>query len=316
MRFLLVVAMSTALAAVASAFPTGAGTCLSNATIIQAGGGGAMGKFVPDLGFTLSVGLTDTYTPGDTKPVSVKVQGKMQFKGVLIYAIDSNKQHVGQWIPSIGTHFKEGCLGEPNATLTHSSATPKGPDFGMLWIPPAQSAGDIFFTGALVTGPQTGFQILKSGTFKSSTGGTAAPAVPAVPAASATPSTETTAIGDGWSNSTSTSYGMSVPAATPATDSPTSAPAASPTGAPSTGGAGGQVQFQTVTALDPSVSSVVATASAGAIVPNLAANEAPPAATSSAQISLTSGAGRSGTPAFLQQLMITALSVKFLLAFL
>jgi hypothetical protein len=155
-----------------------------------------------------------------------------------------------------------------------------------LWVPPTTSEGDIFFNASLVTGKATGFQVVKSDVFTASGDGASGNGTSP---ASATPTSEPKpAKGKkpkGKGTKTKGTKGTKTTSADASPASPTSSE--SPVASPDTGSAqgDGQVSYETVT-VDASLASAIATATAGALIPNLA--DSAPAA--SPTISLTSGA--------------------------
>ncbi|CAG8749851.1 3646_t:CDS:2 [Dentiscutata erythropus] len=149
-------------AAVASAFPNGAGTCLSNQTIIEGVPNSPMGKLNASLGYDFKVRMKNNNYVPKGPPVCFEITGNKPFKGLLLYALDSNKNHVGQWVLRRGFQFKENCTGDPKGTLTHSCPAKKRPGIKFKWRPPQMDVGPITFVGTIVVSTEEGFQIVKT----------------------------------------------------------------------------------------------------------------------------------------------------------
>ncbi|RIB02098.1 hypothetical protein C2G38_2228802 [Gigaspora rosea] len=83
-------------AAVASAFPNGAG-------------------------YDFKVKIKNNHYVPKGPTIFLEITGKKHFKGLLLYALDSSKNHVGQWVLRCGFKFKGNCTSDPKGTLTHNS---------------------------------------------------------------------------------------------------------------------------------------------------------------------------------------------------
>jgi len=233
MRAIIYTVALAALATVSSAFPTGAGTCLSQQAIIEAVPKQPMGKLNPNLGFALDVGLTGGVYEPKGKSIQIKLTGKTPFAGALIYAVDQAKNHVGSWDVPTGFQIKAGCLGDPKGTLTHTSPAKKGPAFTFTWTPPASDVGVISFASTFVVNAATGFQIVKSANFTAAGGNITAPSTTtsaAVPTPPAAPTNTNTGTGTGTDP-----YGS--PAVNSSTSSPTTGGAPTVSAPTSTNGA-------------------------------------------------------------------------------
>ncbi|CAG8478939.1 44034_t:CDS:2, partial [Gigaspora margarita] len=149
-------------AAVASAFPNGAGTCLSNQTIIEGVPNSPMGKLNASLGYDFKVKMKNNLYIPNGPPIFLEITGKKHFKGLLLYALDSSKNHVGQWVLRHGFQFKGNCTGDPKGTLTHSCPKKKRPGIKFKWRPPPMDVGPITFVGTIVVSAEEGFQIVKT----------------------------------------------------------------------------------------------------------------------------------------------------------
>ncbi|RHZ46550.1 hypothetical protein Glove_615g28 [Diversispora epigaea] len=152
-----------ALVALTTAFPNGSGTCNSNATVIGGVMGQPMGTLKTDLGYTFAVTMeNNNYIPGGP-PVKFCVHGKDPFKGLLLYALDVAKNHVGEWlVPS--TDYKIlnlNCLGDPKGTITHANPNLKGPNVCFQYKSPMTDVGPINFVGTVVKSKLDGFQIIR-----------------------------------------------------------------------------------------------------------------------------------------------------------
>lgn len=170
MRSILYTLFISALATVASAFPTHSGTCLSDGPTIQGVTGSPMGKLVTTLGYNFQVTMkNNNYVPGGPA-VKFSVTGKTAFMGLLLYAVDSQKNHVGTWNTPKGYQYLGNLAGSPckgdngSSTLTHTDSTLKGPSVDFEWTPPSSDIGPINFVGTLVQSGTAGFQIVKGST--------------------------------------------------------------------------------------------------------------------------------------------------------
>ncbi|CAG8666116.1 10860_t:CDS:2, partial [Cetraspora pellucida] len=147
---------------VASAFPYGAGTCLSDQMIIEGVAKSPMGKLNASLGYDFKVCLKNNQYIPKGPPIFLEITGKKKFRGLLLYALDSAKNHVGQWTPPHGFKFKTNCTGDPKGTLTHRNPSKKRPGTKFKWRPPPTDVGPITFVGTIVISTQEGFQIVKT----------------------------------------------------------------------------------------------------------------------------------------------------------
>lgn len=165
MRSLFYTLFISALVAVVSvsAFPDHSGTCISDATTIEGVPGSPMGKLVTTLGYNFQVKMSkNNYVPKGS-PVKFTVTGKNTFMGLLLYAVDSKKNHVGSWNTPTGFKILTNpqCNGDPSGTLSHSDSTLKGPTVNFMWTPPDNDVGPISFVGTVVESGATGFQVIK-----------------------------------------------------------------------------------------------------------------------------------------------------------
>jgi len=138
----------------------GAPACIADAAKITAAK--TMGD-VAKLGYAVAAKeIAKGYTPGG-KAIKVTVGGVKTFKGILIYAIDAAKNHVGTFELPKGLQYKADCVGDNGkGTLTHTDATDK-PKMDILWTPPAKAGvGPITFVSTFVAGKAIGFQMAKS----------------------------------------------------------------------------------------------------------------------------------------------------------
>jgi len=197
----------------------GAPACIADAALMTKQT--IMGKEAV-LGYTVSAKeIANGYTPG--KAIKVTVGSVKTFNGILLYAVDEAKNHVGTFDPlPKGLQYKDGCKGDNGkGTLTHADATPK-PQMDILWIPPKAGTGSVTFISTFVAGKALGFQMAKSIAYKEIGGtpkGTDTAAPPAdtntptaSPPAGSTPSptgsaTPTTASNSGMSVSQYSSFG-------------------------------------------------------------------------------------------------------------
>lgn len=169
MRSILYTLFISALATVASAFPTHSGTCLSDGPTIQGVSGSPMGKLVTTLGYNFQTTMKN-YQPGGPA-VKFSVTGKTAFMGLLLYAVDTQKNHVGTWNTPKGYQFLGNLAGAPckgdtgSGTLTHTDSSLKGPGVDFEWTPPSSDIGPIMFVGTLVQSGTAGFQIVKTTNF-------------------------------------------------------------------------------------------------------------------------------------------------------
>ncbi|CAG8476291.1 13076_t:CDS:2 [Dentiscutata erythropus] len=165
MRAIFYVLIISFLIAVVSSFPTGAGTCLSNQTLIESVAKSPMGK-LNALGYNFTLNLKNShYVPGGKAVLTIT--GKIPFKGLLLYALDIKKNHVGSW--TVPKDYKllnlTDCVGDPNATLTHNSPALKPVGSKFVWKAPTNDVGPISFVGSVVANHVKGFQIVKSQSF-------------------------------------------------------------------------------------------------------------------------------------------------------
>ncbi|CAG8512226.1 1075_t:CDS:2 [Diversispora eburnea] len=160
-----------ALIALTTAFPNGSGTCNSNQTVIEGVQGQPMGT-LKELGYEFAITMEkNQYKPGGP-PVKFCVHGKFPYKGVLLYALDKDKNHVGSWKVQPGHKILNlNCLGDKEGTLTHSDPSPKGPNLCYLYSPPLKDVGAINFVGTVCQSRDAGFQIVRFPTFFTAEGG-------------------------------------------------------------------------------------------------------------------------------------------------
>jgi len=147
-----------------AAFSKGPPNCVADPTVMTAQK--TMGA-PAELGYTISAkDIAKGYTPGGP---AIKVSlgntknPKGTYKGLLVYAVDAAKNHVGSFKKPDNLQFKAGCQGDDGTgTLAHMDATDK-PLVDLLWTPPkAAGTGKITFIGTFVAGKATGFQMVKS----------------------------------------------------------------------------------------------------------------------------------------------------------
>lgn len=146
-----------------AAFSKGAPNCIANPDLMIAQK--TMGN-PAELGYTISAkDIAKGYTPGGP---AVKVtlgntkNAKGTFKGLLVYAIDAAKNHVGSFKKPDNLQFKTGCQGDDGTgTLTHMDSTDK-PLADLLWTPPKAGTGKVTFISTFVAGKAIGFQMVKS----------------------------------------------------------------------------------------------------------------------------------------------------------
>ncbi|CAG8815671.1 44623_t:CDS:2 [Gigaspora margarita] len=149
--------------AVAYAFSTGSGTCNADQAIIGAVNNTPMGK-ESNLGYSVAVAQDNHfYVPGGPA-IQFTVSGSniTTFKGILFYGADANKNHVGQWTVPSGYKLMANCQGDPQATLTHSSASLKSVGATFQWNPPATDRGPITVYCVICASAQQGYQIIQS----------------------------------------------------------------------------------------------------------------------------------------------------------
>jgi hypothetical protein len=158
MRSIFYTLFISALVAVVSAFPNRSGTCFSNQTIIEQAV--SMGKMDSTLGYNFQIKMTGNYYVPKGSPVQFSITGKTPFKGLLLYAVDSQKNHVGSWDTPTGFKILT-CQGDPSGTLSHADPNPKGPSVKFMWTPPDSDRGPINFVGTVVVSTESGFQIVK-----------------------------------------------------------------------------------------------------------------------------------------------------------
>jgi len=143
-----------------AAFSKGAPACIADAAKMTAQK--TMGD-VAKIGYTVTAKeIAKGYTPGG-KAIKVTVGSVKTFKGLLLYAVDAAKNHVGTFELPKGLQYKADCLGDNGkGTLTHTDATDK-PKMEILWTPPAKAGtGPITFVGTFVAGKAIGFEMAKS----------------------------------------------------------------------------------------------------------------------------------------------------------
>ncbi|RIB28994.1 hypothetical protein C2G38_2057963 [Gigaspora rosea] len=157
------IATILAFLAVAYAFSTGAGTCNADQATIEAVNSSPMGKN-SNLGYSVTMAQDNhSYVPGGPA-IQFTVAGStiQTFKGILFYGADSNNNHVGQWTVPSGYKLMANCQGDPQATLTHSSASVKSVGATFQWNPPATDCGPITIYCVICASTQQGFQIIQS----------------------------------------------------------------------------------------------------------------------------------------------------------
>ncbi|KAF0470317.1 hypothetical protein F8M41_025385 [Gigaspora margarita] len=157
------IATILAFVAVAYAFSTGAGTCNADQATIEAVNNSPMGKN-SDLGYSVTMAQDNhSYVPGGPA-IQFTVAGSniTTFKGILFYGADASNNHVGQWTVPSGYKLMANCQGDPQATLTHSSASSKPVGATFQWNPPATDCGPITIYCVICASHEQGFQIIQS----------------------------------------------------------------------------------------------------------------------------------------------------------
>jgi len=114
----------------------------------------------------------NNYVPKGS-PVTFSVTGKSAFMGLLLYAVDSQKNHVGTWNTPTGFKILTSpqCQGDPSGTLSHADSNLKGPNVNFMWTPPSTNVGQISFVGTIVQSGEAGFEIIRFPTNFTASGG-------------------------------------------------------------------------------------------------------------------------------------------------
>jgi len=144
-----------------AAYSKGAPFCIADAAKMTEPK--TMGKEAK-IGYTVSAKeIAKGYTPGG-KAIKVTVGGVKTFKGILLYAVNAAKDHVGTFELPKGLQYKADCQGDNGkGTLTHTDATDKPTTMDIFWTPPAKAGtGSITFVGTFVAGKAIGFEMAKS----------------------------------------------------------------------------------------------------------------------------------------------------------
>ncbi|CAG8586493.1 3205_t:CDS:2, partial [Racocetra fulgida] len=206
MRSILYVFIISFLVAVVSSFPNGSGTCNSIQATIEGVPNSPMGKLNSALTYAFDLDLKKSnYVPGRSAVLTIK--GPQPYKGLLLYAVDSAKNHVGSWSTPKGYKILSlNCTGDPKGTITHDSPDQKNPtDTKLTWTAPAKDVGPITFIGTIVVDQQTGFQVVKSPIFSVAGSKFTAPATPTGTATNPQPQASASAPDGNPDNSGSTS---------------------------------------------------------------------------------------------------------------
>ncbi|CAG8716906.1 837_t:CDS:2, partial [Cetraspora pellucida] len=150
---------------VVSSFPTGSGTCNSIQATIEGVANSPMGKLNTALNYGFNLNLKNNhYIPGSSAILTLN--GTQPYNGILLYAVDSQKNHVGAWTVTKGFKILNmNCTGDPEGTITQDSANPKPAGTQLTWTAPKKDVGPITFVGTVVVNAATGFQIVKSQSF-------------------------------------------------------------------------------------------------------------------------------------------------------
>ncbi|CAG8746300.1 876_t:CDS:2, partial [Cetraspora pellucida] len=153
------------LVAVVSSFPNGSGTCNSIQATIEGVANSPMGKLNTALNYGFNLNLkNNNYIPGGSAILTLN--GTQPYNGILLYALDSQKNHVGAWTVTKGFKILNmSCAGDPEGTITHDSANPKPAGTQLTWTAPKTDVGPVTFVGTVVVNAATGFQIVKSQSF-------------------------------------------------------------------------------------------------------------------------------------------------------
>ncbi|CAG8735784.1 34139_t:CDS:2, partial [Racocetra persica] len=152
--------------AVVSSFSHGSGTCNSVQEAIEGVQNSPMGKLNSALTYDFNLDLKKGYyVPGGSAVLTVK--GTQPYKGFLLYAVDSAKNHVGSWSTPKGYKILDlNCTGDPKGTISHDSPDQKDPVAAKFtWTAPTTDVGPITFVGTIVVNQSMGFQIVKSPSF-------------------------------------------------------------------------------------------------------------------------------------------------------
>ncbi|CAG8503158.1 4336_t:CDS:2 [Cetraspora pellucida] len=148
---------------VAYAFSSGSGTCNADQATIEGVNNSPMGK-QGDLGFEITMSQTDHFYVPNGPAIQFTITGSniTTFKGLLFYGADSSNDHVGQWDVPSGYKVMANCPGDPQGTLTHSSASNKQANVTFQWTPPTSDVGPINIFCVICASTKSGFQIIQS----------------------------------------------------------------------------------------------------------------------------------------------------------
>jgi hypothetical protein len=142
----LALALAAAAQGPAHAFSSGSGTCSATLAAAMPMGMGTLGTG----GYSVAL-AGGGYVPGQPVTVTLSHVSNQAFKGLLIYAADSQGNRVGSFAPTATLQNMPACSPE-DAHLTHTSAVLKTVPLTLTWTPPATDVGPVTFNQIVLLG--------------------------------------------------------------------------------------------------------------------------------------------------------------------
>ena len=130
----------------AQAFSGGSGTCDATLASAMPMGTGTIGTG----GYAVSL-ADGRYVPGQATTVTLSHVSDQAYKGLLIYAADSQGNRVGTFTAPAGFRNMPACT-PANAHLTHTTSMFKTVPLTLTWTPPATDVGPITFNQIVLLG--------------------------------------------------------------------------------------------------------------------------------------------------------------------